>query len=84
MSERAAGRRVRLPARFGPILFGLLLSGFMSLIVSGVATTNARGLGAGFLDDWLTAWTFSWAIAFPAVLLVAPVVRRLVARLVDP
>ncbi len=84
MTERAAGRRVRLPARFAPILFGLLLSGFMSLIVSGVSTANARGLGPGFVGDWLSAWAFSWAIAFPAVLMVAPFVRRVVARLVEP
>ena len=83
MGGRAAGRRVRLPARFGPILFGLLLSGFMSLIVSGVSTANARGLAPGFGGDWMASWAFSWAIAFPAVLLVAPFVRRLVARLVD-
>ena len=81
MTERVAGRR--LPARFAPVLFGLFLSGFMSLIVSGVSTANARGLGAGFVGDWMSAWAFSWVIAFPVVLLVAPFVRRLVARLVD-
>ena len=38
----------RLPARFELPLFALLLSGLMSLLVSGVATLNAVGPVAGF------------------------------------
>ncbi|MFN3615574.1 MAG: DUF2798 domain-containing protein [Rubrimonas sp.] len=70
-----------IPARFAPILFGLLLSGFMSLMVSGVSTFRAVGLTDDFLMLWMQAWGASWAIAFPAVLIVAPVVRRLVGLL---
>ena len=66
------------------MLFGLLSSGFVSLVVSGVSTENARGLGVGFVGDWLSAWSFSWAIAFPSVLLLAPFVRRMVPHLVEP
>ena len=67
-----------IPARFAPILFGFLLSGFMSLIVSGFSTWRALGLGEGFGAAWAGAWIGSWAIAFPTVLVVAPVARRLV------
>ena len=74
----------RLPARFAPVLFGLLLSGLMSLVVSGVATVNALGFAPNLLDRWLGAWLFSWAVAFPAVLVVAPFVRRIVAAIVSP
>jgi hypothetical protein len=74
----------RLPARYAPILFGFLLSGFMSLIVSAIATFRALGLKDGFLFAWLTSWIPSWIIAFPVVLFVAPLVRRIVARLVAP
>ena len=70
-----------LPARWSPVLFALLLSGMMSLIVSGVATLRAVGLPAGFVGLWLTSWLSSWAVAFPAVLVVAPLARRLVALL---
>ena len=77
-----------VPARFAPILFGLVLSGLMSLLVSGIATLRAVGLSgdgeAGFVAIWLGSWLSSWAVAFPAVLIVAPVARRLVARLVRP
>lgn len=70
-----------MPARFAPILFGLLLSGFMSLIVSGVSTVRVLGMADGVLGAWMANWASSWAIAFPTVLLVAPIVRRMVARL---
>ena len=73
-----------LPARLAPALFGLILSGLMSLIVSGFSTWRAMGLGGPFPEAWLWAWLGSWAIAFPTVLVVAPVARRLVARLTRP
>jgi len=71
-----------IPARFAPVLFGLILSGLMSLLVSGVATFRALGLPPGFVAAWVGAWLPSWAVAFPTVLVVAPVTRRIVAALV--
>ncbi|MDI1261244.1 DUF2798 domain-containing protein [Aquabacterium sp.] len=67
--------------KHAPLLFGLLLSGVMSLLVSGVATLRAAGLNATFLATWMQAWVTAWALAFPAVLLVAPWTRRLVERI---
>lgn len=74
----------RLPSRLAPILFGALLSGLMSLVVSGVSTLRALGFADALLSSWLSAWLMSWAIAFPAVLVVAPIVRKIVARLTEP
>ena len=71
-----------LPKRLEPYAFGLLLSGFMSLLVSGVATLISLGLNSYFFGAWIGAWLVSWAIAFPAVLVVAPLVRRILRRIV--
>jgi hypothetical protein len=71
-----------IPKRLEPIVFGFILSGLMSLLVSGIATVRITGPGAGFLGEWMTSWLSSWLVAFPAVLVVAPLARRLVARLV--
>jgi hypothetical protein len=73
-----------LPRRLEHIAFGLLLSGMMSFVVSGISTALARGLSGEFPLAWLGAWLPSWAIAFPTVLFVAPLVRRIVHRLVIP
>ncbi|SCZ65841.1 DUF2798 domain-containing protein [Epibacterium ulvae] len=74
-----------LPARFAPVLFGFLLSGIMSCIVTFVATIKNMGMSVDVFTAWLAAWSFGWPIAFCVVLVVGPFVRRLVARLVrDP
>jgi hypothetical protein len=73
-----------IPARFAPVLFGLILSGLMSCIVSGIATLRAIGLPPEFFVTWMSSWAFAWAVAFPAVLVLAPFTRKLVARLTGP
>ncbi|WP_193140460.1 MULTISPECIES: DUF2798 domain-containing protein [unclassified Meridianimarinicoccus] len=70
-----------IPQRYAPILFGFILSGLMSCLVSGVATLQALGLVTGFAGFWMSSWISSWAIAFPTVLVVAPFARRIVNRL---
>ena len=72
-----------LPARYAPALFGLILSGLMSLLVSAISTLRAAGPEADFLSLWIGGWLTAWLVAFPVVLLVAPVTRRIVQSLVD-
>lgn len=71
-----------MPARFAPVLFGFILSALMSLLVSGIATLRNAGFVDDFLSVWVGAWLPSWLIAFPVVLVVAPIARRLVGLLV--
>ena len=60
-----------------PLVFGLILSGLMSCLVSGIATLRALGPVAGFLGLWLQAWLGSWLVAFPTVLMAAPLARQM-------
>lgn len=71
-----------MPARFAPILFGFILSAMMSFLVAGIATFRNFGFVDSFPSLWVSAWLPSWMIAFPVVLVVAPVARRLVGLLV--
>ena len=71
-----------MPARYAPILFGFILSALMSFLVSGIATFRNAGLVDGFVLTWINAWLPSWLIAFPVVLVVAPIARRVVGVLV--
>jgi len=77
----ATGDR-RLPARFMLPVTGFILSGIMTIVISGISTLLALGPGAEFLARWPVACITSWVIAFPTVLVVLPIVRRLVARIV--
>lgn len=73
-----------LSRRLEPVAFGLLLSGMMSCIVSGLSTFLAVGAVSDFLFLWMRAWLPSWMVAFPAVLIVAPIVRRILKSIVKP
>ncbi|HEY0920815.1 DUF2798 domain-containing protein [Devosia sp.] len=64
-----------MPARYAPILFGFILSALMSFLVSGIATFRNAGPADGFLNIWVSAWLPFWLIAFPVLLVVAPVAR---------
>ena len=70
--------------KYSPLLFALILSGLMSLLVSGIATFRATGPLPHFASLWLGAWLTAWLFAFPAGLLIAPLTRRAVERLVEP
>lgn len=72
-----------LPRKFAPALFGLILSGLMSLLVSGIATYRAAGFGDSVVAVWTGAWLTAWLVAFPVVLVVAPLARRAVEALVE-
>lgn len=71
-----------IPARYGPVLFSLVLSGLMSLLVSGISTFRTLQTYQDFLGVWVGTWLTGWLFAFPAVMLAAPLARKVVARVV--
>ncbi len=73
----------KLPHRYQAIVMPLVLSVLMSAIVSFVSTASGSGFQPGLLSLWLQAWAFSWLVAFPSLLLVLPLVRRIVAATVE-
>ncbi|MCJ2129929.1 DUF2798 domain-containing protein [Methylobacterium sp. E-045] len=73
-----------LPPRSQWLLMPLLLSVLMTLIVSAIATFKTLGPDGAFLAHWPPAWALSWVVAFPTLLVVPPLVRRIVAFLVRP
>jgi len=70
-----------VPRQWAPTLFGFILSGLMSLLVSGIATARAVGFVPALPATWASAWLSSWLVAFPVVLILAPLTRRLVERI---
>ncbi len=73
----------KLPARYAGFVMPLLLSVFMTCIVSMISTLRSVGLAPHLMQLWAGAWALSWLIAFPTLLLVLPLVRRATAALVD-
>ncbi|HMB48069.1 MAG TPA: DUF2798 domain-containing protein [Afifellaceae bacterium] len=71
-----------IPARLEFPTFGFLVSGMMSLLITGVAMLRTVGTEDGFILLWMQAWLPSWAVAFPAILVVVPIVLRMLPRLI--
>lgn len=72
---------MRIPARYAPLVFGALLSAIMVGIVSAFVLLTTQGLHPGLPAQWLRSCLTTWPIAFPTVTVVAPWVRRVVARI---
>jgi hypothetical protein len=74
----------KLPARFAPLVTAFLLSLLMTCVVSLIATIRSVGLSSAALSLWPGNWAMSWLVAFPLILVVMPVVKRLSSALLDP
>ena len=70
-----------IPARYAPILFGAMLSAIMVGLVSAFVLTITQGIHPGFTAQWFRSCATTWPVAFPTVTLVAPWVRKVVARM---
>ncbi len=68
--------------RFAPVVFALFMAFFMSGIMSLVVTTINIGLVDDLILRWLNSWPMTFAIAFPTIMVVAPMVKRIVGRLI--
>lgn len=73
----------KLPARYAGLVLPLLLSILMTFIVSLISTLRGIGLAPDLLHIWMGAWGLSWIVAFPTLLFVLPLVRRLTRALVE-
>ena len=82
-STQSQPRLRKLPAKAAIILTPMILSFLMSGIVAAVATMRIAGLSPDIGAKILQAWMLAYPIAFPAAVIVLPIVRRIVAMLVE-
>jgi len=75
--------RKKLPAHYATILMPLVLSVLMTFVVSAISTLKSLGPTPAFVTTWPVAWAISWLVAFPTLLVVLPLVRRIVALAVE-
>ena len=68
-----------IPIRYGHLAFGVIQSGLTSGISAAVASVPFWQ-ERSFLTHWLSAWSISWLIMLPIVVLAAPVIRAFVQR----
>lgn len=73
----------KLPKNYAGIVMPLILSLLMTSVVSAISVLKTGGFHPDFPHIWLHAWGLSWLIAFPVLLCVLPLVRRIVMALVQ-
>ncbi len=71
-----------LPARHNSLVMPLNLSLLMTCVVSAISVLRTQGSGPNALALWPSAWALSWYVAFPVLLVILPMVRRITALLV--
>jgi hypothetical protein len=73
----------KIPARHAVIVMPFILSIFMTGLVSLISTLRSIGLADNLLQVWMGSWAMSWVVAFPALLLVLPLVKKITGLLVE-
>lgn len=58
-------------------LMAVILPFFMTLVVVLVNT----GISGHFLASWMRTWAIAAIVAFPLIVLLSPLIRKVVARL---
>jgi hypothetical protein len=69
-----------IPPRYSHLTFGVIQSGLTSGISAAVASIPFWQQRS-FLSHWLSAWSISWLIMLPIVILAAPLIRAFVQRM---
>ncbi|WP_122898158.1 DUF2798 domain-containing protein [Acinetobacter sp. B51(2017)] len=64
-------------------LMPLILSGIMSGAISCFNIYLKIGAAEGFISIWLHAWSLSWLMAFPLIMIVLPLVRKFLMQFVE-
>jgi hypothetical protein len=82
-TSTAARPRGKLPARYAAIIMPLVLSVLMTFVVSAISTLRSLGPTPAFMATWPAAWAISWLVAFPTLLAVLPLVRKIVEFAVE-
>jgi len=72
---------MRVPSRYTPLLFALLMSFVMAFIVTAFVTWVNTGIGVGYVGRWMHAFLLAWPVAMTCILLFVNKVRNLVAKL---
>jgi hypothetical protein len=84
MSKPPNRWQFKIPKRFTSLLFPFLLSGFMTLLITGISITRVLGVNtilqapSSFFQTWMKAYISAWLVAYPILLLAIPVVHRIV------
>ncbi len=74
---------IKLSSRYKVLLFALIMSFSTAIMVSGVISLINTSSIELFLQKWPVAFLMAWPLVFLSIIFIAPLVQRLVNRLVE-
>lgn len=72
----------KIPHGYGHFAFSVIQSALTCAIAAAIASLPA-GSAQVFFRHWLMSWGLSWMVMLPVVVVAAPFIRRLVARVTE-
>ena len=73
---------MQIPKKYTGLLFAFVMPLLMACLMSGVLTAVFAGFDNQFFANWFNDFVHAWPIAFPAILVITPLVRKIVDALV--
>lgn len=73
---------MRVNKKYATVLFGFIMGGFTSFIISAVLTLVNSGTD-DFLMHWIKEWMIALSLAVPIATFVPPIARRGIARMTE-
>ena len=71
---------MRVNIKYTTVLFGFVMGGFTSFIISAVLTLVNNGTG-DFLLHWLSNWLIALSLAVPIATFAPPIFKREISRI---
>ncbi len=63
-------------------IFTFLMTMFMSFIISGVLVFVNLGFINNFYIFWLNGWGKAWLVAFPSAVIIIPLLRKVMIKII--
>ncbi len=70
-----------VPRKYEPYVFSFFMSLLVSCVIALVISLMHVGLAKTFVWEWLQSWIVGFGLAFPTIVCVTPLVRRLVTAI---
>lgn len=74
---------MKIPARYRAFIFAVVMSCSTSMIVSAMIIGLHTQTFEKFMKVWPTSFLMSWPIVFLAILIIAPIVNKLLDRVIE-
>ena len=83
MLRQKLSRSRLIPRKYESVVFGFFMAFMMSGLMSLIVTAFNVGVVNNLVSIWLRAWGVAFSVAFPTIILLAPLVRKLSEVVLD-